>query len=150
LSGEHKHKLILSSEQIRSRAALIVSGLPVDGTVEVIVKPHKRNRSLEQNATYWQWITIIGNELGNTKDEMADIYKGMFLVPIFTRDDPGFAEMMAHLQSLPDRQHKIFTREVVRLASTTQCNVQQFSEYLDDIARHAADLGIKLPAPEWR
>jgi len=150
VSEPAKHKLVISSETIRTRARWIISELPIDGTVEVVVRPHKKNRSLEQNALFWSWMTIIGNELGNDKDEMAHIYKGMFLVPIFTRDDPGFAEMFAHVNSLPDHQHKVLKREVIKLTSTTQCNVKQFSELLDDIAHHAASLGIKLPAPDWR
>ncbi len=39
-------------------------------------------------------------------------------------------------------------REIVRLTSTTQMNVQQFTEYLNDIELDARNIGIILPHPE--
>ena len=144
-----KHNLIIASEQIRNRAELIVSGLPVDGSIEVVVRPYKVNRSALQNSFYWRIITIIGNEIGNTKDEQHDIYKGMFLIPIFVRDDPGFAEMWTTINN-SGKERKMLIKEVLKLTSTTQASVKQMAEYLDDCCHHAAVLGIRLPAPEDR
>jgi hypothetical protein len=39
-------------------------------------------------------------------------------------------------------------RQVVRLTSTTQATTKQITEYLDDIAADARELGILLPYPE--
>ena len=39
-------------------------------------------------------------------------------------------------------------RQVVALTSTGQCNVKQFTEYLDEIKHNAFSLGIRLPAME--
>jgi len=143
-------KLTIASEQIRNRAALIMAGLAVDGTDEVIVQEHKRNRSAEQNSIYWKWLTVIGNDLRNTKDEQHDIYKRMFLIPIFTRDNQGFADMMASVDGMNATDYDIFSREILKLTSTTQASVKQMSEFLDDIQYNATSLGIRLPAPEYK
>lgn len=142
-------KLIINSEQVRSRAVHIIQGLPLDVVHQVCIKPYKRDRSAEQNALMWKWLTIIGAELGNTKDEQHDIYKLMFLVPIFIRDNQDYAEMWRTVSALGSYE-AMLKREILKLTSTTQANVKQMSEYLDDIQRNAAELGIRLPAPEYK
>jgi len=143
------HKLIIANEQIRNRAMAIVEKLPVDGTVEVCIKLHKRNRSVDQNAIYWKWLTVIGNDLGNTKDEQHDIYKEMFLSKIFTRDDPEYSEMMEVVSQVPVKDGGTFLRKkIIDLTSTAQASVKQLGEYLDDVQHHATSLGIRLPAME--
>ena len=142
-----KQTIVVSSEELKNRAIAIVLNLPVDEPHDVAIKPHKADRSTLQNSYYWRVLTIIGSDLGMTKDEMHDVYKEKFLVPIFTRDDEGYAEMVDAIKD-SDRQD-VLTREMLRLTSTTQCTVKQMSELIDDIQHHAASLGIRLPAPEW-
>jgi len=86
------------------------------------IQPEKRPRSLPQNRLYWEWLGIIGNTLGYTREEMHDTFKAMFLTD--------------HGARLP----------VVR--STTGLTTKEFSEYMGKVDRQAAELGISLPTPE--
>ncbi len=121
----------------------------------VEIKPYTANRTLLQNALYWRWLTILGNELGESKEDVAETYKGMFLVNIMRRDDLEFSEMLksvneVHLAGLKDQALQL-KKEIIKLTSTTKINTKQMTEYLNNINHHAATvLGITLPLPEDR
>ena len=146
-----KQKFVIHSDSIRRNLIARLEMMPLDPVQEVVIQPHKRNRSLDQNAYYWNIITIIAADLGMTKDELHMVYKEKFLVPIFSRDSKGYATMCSAVQALPrgtDRDDAWQT--VIENTSTTQCNVKQMSEYIDDCSHHATSLGIRLPAPEYK
>lgn len=90
--------------------------------ITVLVEKKKKHRTIKQNAYYWTCLSIIGNELGYTKEEIHSTFKAMFLV---------------------DRTGKI---PVVR--STTNLTTAEFTEYFDKIIYKVADLGITLPEPD--
>jgi 16S rRNA U1498 N3-methylase RsmE len=90
--------------------------------ITVLVEKKKRHRTIKQNAYYWTCLSIIGNELGYTKEEIHTTFKAMYLV---------------------DRTGKI---PIVR--STTSLTTAEFTEYFDKIIRKVAELGITLPNPE--
>lgn len=147
-----KQTIHISNEQLRNRAALIVSQLPLEEEHTVDIRPRKKSRTAAQNAYMWRILTIIGAELGMSKDEANEVYKEQFLVPIFCRDNSDFAELYEVAQK---GAQTVLEREKVRrtiagMLSTTKCNTRQMSELLDDIQYHAASLGIKLPAPDYR
>ena len=148
-----KQTIIIRDEQCKARAMAIIENLPFDPIMEVIIKPHKQDRSLMQNAFYWKILTIMGDDLGQTKDEIHHNMKHKFLVKIFMRDDDGYAEMVSALRAVKSESPGLAAslgREIVNLTSTTQANVKQMREYLDDIQHFASSLGIKLPAPEYK
>lgn len=93
-----------------------------DKEITVLVEKKKRHRTIKQNAYYWTCLSIIGNELGYTKEEMHSTFKAMFLV---------------------DRTGKM---PIVR--STTGITTVEFKEYFDKIIYKSADLGITLPDPD--
>jgi hypothetical protein len=139
-----KQKIIVRDGPLRNRALAVCATIPLNEPHEVIIRPYKVDRSAAQNAYYWRILTIIGADIGMTKDEAHETFKERFLVPIFVRDDTGYAAMY---QAVVDA-HSSLVREVVKLTSTTKCNVAQMSEYLDDIKHEAASMGIRLPAEE--
>ena len=147
-----KHKLVINSEGVRNRAVEIIKSIPYSTSVvhEVIIKEHKRDRSAEQNQTYWLWLTVIGAFLGETKDQLHEIYKDRFLVQIFERDDPDYAEMIQSLRSIYRQGMKVealaLRKRIVALTSTTTATVAQFTELLNDIEKDAIALGIRLPS----
>ena len=147
-----KQKIINISEEHRKRAMTILQSLPLEPHHEVIVREHKRDRSAEQNALYWQWLTIIGNELGEQKEEVAERYKDLYLVQLYERDNPEYAEMIQSLRAIYKQGMKAeavaLRKKIVSLTSTTTATVAQFGEYLESIERHAASLAIRLPLPE--
>lgn len=146
-----KQKFVLHNDKVRSNLIARLEMMSLEPVMEITIQAHKRSRSLEQNAHYWAILTVIGNDLGMTKDEMHEVYKEKFLLPIFCRDDVGYADMCSAVQAIPpggarDRAWKM----VIGMTSTTQCNVGQMREYLNDCQNHAVSLGIRLPAPDYK
>ena len=145
------HKLIINSNEVKSRALYMINNLDVEKPREVLIRDHKADRSAAQNSLMWKWITVIGNDLGETKDELHERYKGQFLVPIYERDDPEYAEMISALRDLYQRDKiatNILYKQVVKLTSTTKASVKQMTEYLGEIEGEARSLNIHLPHPD--
>lgn len=130
-----------------------IHDLPLDKGWSITVEPFKKDRSVQQNALYWKWLTVIGGEIGMTKEEVHQDCKARFLVPIFTRDDPEYAEMFEAVRDVwraGDKDGAMLLRKnIVRLTSTTHASVKQMSEMMEDIERDAISKGIYLPAPEY-
>ena len=145
-------KTVIRTAEDRNRAVEIVSRLNLDKPQEVEIREWKKNRSAAQNSLLWKWLTVIAAELGESKDEVHERYKEKLLVPILRRDDPDFAAMIGSVNAVHAKGMKseaiALKREIVRLTSTTQMNVQQFTEYLNDIELDARNIGIILPHPE--
>lgn len=147
-----KNKIVLSSLELKHRAAQIINSLPLDPVHEVIIREHKKDRSADQNSLYWKWLTVIGADLGESKEELHERYKGEYLVNIYERDDPDYAEMLQTLrevyrEGMRDEALNL-RKKIVALTSTTTATVHQMSEYMTEIDRHAVELGIRLPSPE--
>jgi len=96
--------------------------------VEVSVKEWKNSRSLQQNRLYWEWLTIIGNEIGYTKEELHEVLLHEF-APVVT---------YTGLNGKP----------IQKRVRTSAMNTKQMAEYLDAIDRFAAEQSISLPQPE--
>lgn len=131
---------------------MVVEGLPLEPTLEILIREYKKDRSTMQNSLYWKWLTIIGNELGYSKEEMHEQYKGKFLVNIYDRDNPEYAEMMKTLrdvyrEGMRDEALSLHTK-IIALTSTTMANVKQMSEYMQSIEHEAISMGIRLPILE--
>jgi len=145
-------KIILISQEHKNRAIAIIEGLPLTPVSEIIIREHKKNRSIDQNSLLWQWLTIIANELGTSKEEQHEFFKDKFLVNIYQRDNPDYAEMVQTLREVWKhgmRDEALSLRKrIVALTSTTTATVSQMQEYLENIERNAAELAIKLPFPE--
>lgn len=93
-------------------------------TVEVLQK--NANRSISQNSLYWLWLTCLEHETGQDRNEIHDLFKDMFILPVET---------------------EVFGRKIIR-HTTTDKDTSQFKFYLDKIQIFAAtELGIKLPDP---
>ena len=127
--------------------------LPLDKAWDITIEPHKKNRSAAQNSLFWEWMTIIGGERGNLKDEMRDEYVERFLVPIFTRDDPEYADLWETVRDVwragQKDEAQLIRRHIVKRTSTTHASVKQMSEMMEDIERDSISKGIYLPAPEY-
>lgn len=99
-----------------------------DGVYQIEIKEYKSKRSLEQNALYWKWITIIGNELGYHKKEMHEA-------------------LLEHL-SIPYTFKGIDGKVKQKQLRSSMMNVQQMSDYMFAIEQFAAEQNIILPKPE--
>jgi len=138
---KQKRIIIRGPQQVALVNEILSSG-EMDGSVETLIRPYRKNRSYEQNSYYWKLITIISDELGNTKEELHETYKRKFLVRILARDDEDFYNLLQVVADGGDEEHR---KTFAKLISTTGLAVKQFSEYTEDITKHAADLGIWIP-----
>ncbi|KKU86976.1 MAG: hypothetical protein UY18_C0050G0004 [Microgenomates group bacterium GW2011_GWF2_47_9] len=149
--AEQKTIVLKSPEALQSAIDHLIM-LPTDQVYEVVIRVHERNRSGAQNSLLWVFYTAIGNQLGETKDAIHLRYKRQFLVPIYTRDDPGYAAMIEAVRKVHLMGHKEDAKalgdEIVRLTSTTTATVKQFAEYLTDIEHDAIDKQLRLPAKD--
>lgn len=134
--------IVIRDERTRQRAASFVANLAVGKPLQVDIKPFKRNRSVAQNAVYWRTITIIGNELGYSKDEMHRMVKECLLLPILERDDPDVDRLASVLKAQGEE------KSLATVLSTKHLTVAQFSELIQDVESFAGDMGIGLPSPD--
>ena len=87
------------------------------------IKKRRKFRSLNQNALYWKWLEIIGNDLGYDIEELHPTFKAMFLM---------------------DRSLK-----VPLIRSTSKLSTIEFGQYLNKIEKFCnQELNITLPSPE--
>ncbi len=146
-----KTYVIRSDDEIKRLTAFLLAR-PKEPLLEVVIREHKRNRSVAQNSLYWLWITVICNELGLLKEDCHDELKRRMLVPIYVRDDEGFAAMIHAVRKVYRDGFKVESKaladQIVKLTSTTNATTNQFTEYLNEIERDYADKGIALPHPE--
>ena len=91
------------------------------------IKDDKESRSIKQNRLYWEWVSVIGGELGYTKDETHAILRDKFL---------GYTETTTKLSVIKE------------LRSTTKLKVGEFKDYLEQIDILMSEYGIILPRPE--
>ena len=69
-----RKRWILRSFEIRNECCRQIRAINVDAAVwEVIVKPYKKNRSLEQNDMFHAWCGSIADKTGHTKEEIKNI-----------------------------------------------------------------------------
>ena len=149
-----KRTFVIRSEDIIARVNTFLTAQPKSPLIEVVVRNYKKDRSLMQNALLWLWQTVISEELGWSKEEVHYDMKKRLLVPIYERDDLGYAGMIQAVRRVyaggsRDDANAMF-KQIVKLTSTTDANVKQFTEYLNDIERDMMSKGISLPHPEDR
>ena len=120
--------LTIRDEGGRARVLDHIARLDLARPWDVTVEPHKKKRTLNQNALYHKWVGIIAEYTGHEHDELHEALKRMFLPPRFI--DVGGA-----------------TVEVRR--STTKLSTQEMSAYMEQVyAMASSTLGLFLPVPE--
>lgn len=147
-----KKSFIIRSKDVIQTVNDFLSGFYESELLEVIVRKYKKDRTAAQNSLYWKWNTITGSELGWTKDDAHDHFKEKFLVHIYERDDKDYAAMINAIRKVYKLGYKedakTMFNQIVKLTSTTDANVKQFTEYLNDIDHYMTSKGIILPHPE--
>jgi hypothetical protein len=125
--------------------------------VTVTDKPEDRSKA--QNKLYWMWLTQYGNHFGHDKEEVHYDMKKRFLTRIFFRDskDPEskFSEQYAKtweaigaVKMAECDQWKILAHGVIDATSTRDADVEQFTEYLNEILNFARKHGCHLKIPD--
>ena len=93
-------------------------------------------RTLSQNKFYWKWMTVLGEHIGYSKEDMHFVFKHQFLadkMPALSKD-----VFMAYLQAqdLED--------------STKALDSKEMAEYMNQIQSQARELEVQLPQPDDR
>jgi hypothetical protein len=124
-------RYILRDENIRENLIRFIGQLDLETPKEVCIEDHKVRRSLNQNALYHKWITLLKAKTGYTHKELHWHLAMEILGPVEVTIGGK-------------------TREQPR--STADLSKVQFSEYLEQVQCFAAqELGVMLPWPdeEW-
>ena len=144
--------LHIDSNKKRVQAINLISELPEDGTHQVEISEYSPNRSMRQHKLYWKWCTEIGNHMGHDKGTMHITFKEKFAVPIFIRDDEGYAEMVLAVKAVRrnglNNEAGALKRKIIGLTSTTDFTVKQMAEFLQSAEHYAAEIGASISFPE--
>ena len=119
-------KFTITNDDTRWKAGDFILALNAKKPWEVTVKKKVKQRTLNQNNLYWQWVTIIGNQLGYFKDDMHELLKDDHMLPKIV----------------------IFGGEERQVRSIKNLSTKEMSEYMDKVSLWAnAEMGIFLPMP---
>jgi len=146
-------ELILKTEQDRQRLLKVVSCMDISKPLRFSWRLYKESRSLSQKGLYFTWCGVISEDTGETKQEVHERLKENFLVPIYERDDPEYREMLESLrdvyrQGMKRQAEAVFKKIVVKKTSTNDADVDQFTEYLNEVEMDALSNNIVLPHPD--
>lgn len=120
-------RFILRERSIMQNAVAYIADLDLAQTWEVVVRPHKPRKTDEQRNTLHLWLRVLAAETGHSVGEMKHHVKVEFL---------GYEEVL--ILGVP---HRV-------LRSTEDLKRDEYSVLLERVAALAANLGIRLPAPE--
>ena len=121
--GTVKKGKIIFKDKIRLKNNLI----ELEGKEIVLrVRESEDGRSIEQNALWWKWMEIIGNEIGMNKEETHTLLKYKFLKRDVVKEDG--------------------TIETV-LKGTSTLTVEEFNKLMSEVLFFANDtLNVRLPS----
>ena len=120
-------KYVLRTYQIRWRCIEAINALDLESETdyEVIVRPYKSRRSIEQNNLLHSWLREIAQETGHTVEEIKDYVCSEYL---------GSREYLG-INGTPKR----------RLVTTSELSVEEMSALIERVAQLGAEQGVQLP-----
>lgn len=95
--------------------------------IQIRIEKLKSKRSIQQNRYWWLAMTILGNELGYSKEETHELMKFKFLKRERVIEKTG--EILEYIES------------------TTTLSKSDFADMVTDMVRWAASMGIVIPLP---
>jgi hypothetical protein len=122
---------ILRSDDIRDICVSWLQGIEIDedgvgeNRLEVVVKPYKKNRSLEQNDMFHAWCGTIADKTGHSKQEIKQI----------------MVESTFGTEEFLNLQGRVRTR----LRETSGMKVGEMSELLERTIQIGIELGAEVP-----
>lgn len=146
--------IIITSDQQQRYALSLVGELPIDGTMEVIVKKVDKSSTAKQRRLRWLWageVAMSGLGKHDDKESVDLAAKWMFARPILLRDDDMFGAIYEYFMDLMKNSPvfsescKKFTAEYISVVRMTK---KQQSEYLAEFQRYWIGKGVNLTDPE--
>ncbi|MGZ5029043.1 MAG: hypothetical protein ACXWAT_00740 [Methylobacter sp.] len=147
-------QIVINSRANRFNAIEAIKAIRSEPVMVVTIDEYKDDRSAAQNRLYWAWMhdcmtTTTNEHSGNDKDWWHLFFKEKSLLNIYIRDNVnGTADTMAALFDVKvncgAETYNNMKKFVIENISTTDANVVQFTEYLNDIQRFCGSVGISL------
>jgi len=141
-----KRRMVIRDEASRQAAIRFIAGASIAGPLDVAISAHKPSRSRDQNALYWQWMTVLAAETGHSKDEMHAMLKNRLMLPLMLEYPERYTKAIDAQDMLELFPLKWPT--ISELISTTDLTVQHFAMYLNEVESFAGNIGIRLPHPD--
>jgi|TARA_R100001480_G_scaffold36403_3_gene49064 hypothetical protein len=121
-----RRRWILRDFSIRNSCAKEIMQLNVeDETLEVTVKPYKKNRSLEQNDMFHAWCGSIADKSGHTKEEI----KNILIETVFGTEE--------YLNFKGEHRH--------RIRQTSGMTIGEMGELIERATQIGIELGADVP-----
>mgnify|MGYP003144430547 FL=1 len=122
-----KKKWILRDHRVQDLCVDYIDSIDTrpDDLVEVIVRPYKKNRSLEQNDMFHAWCGTIAEQTGHSKGEIKDI----LIESVFGTEE--YLNLQGEKRS--------------RLRATSDMNVGEMSELIERTTQIGIELGAEVP-----
>lgn len=130
--SDRKYSLILTDEQVRQRAAWLLSKAPLGYAVEI--KPV--TRSIEQNAKLWPMLTDVERAKPEGRDHLAEDWKTLFM-----------HDLGRELRLLPALNGGGF---VPLGYSTRVLSKRDFSDLIEAIYAYGSEHGVRWSEPMER
>ena len=146
--------LIINSDQARRSAISLVGGLPIDGTMEVVIKKADKSSTAKQRRLSWQWYKEVaesGKGQHDTKEAVHVASKWQFARPILLREDDVFGiiynQFMDYVKGTPGYSEccRVFSSEYI---STERMTKRQRAEMMTDFQRYWTWEGVQLTDPD--
>lgn len=119
---------VIHTELIRENCLRFIMNLDLKKPVEVTLKTHRRTRTQAQNRYLWG---VCYKTLEESTGQSADDWHEYFMGEVF-----GWEKA------------KLFDREIIRpVRRSSTLDTEQFSNYVAQVQRRAAEYGIFIPDP---
>ena len=122
-----KKKWILRDHRVQDLCVDYIDSIDTrpDDLIEVIVRPYKKNRSLEQNDMFHAWCGTIADKTGHSKAEIKDI----LVETVFGTEE--YLNLQGKKRS--------------RLRQTSSLNKSEMSELIERSVQIGIELGADIP-----
>ena len=142
-----KESYILVSQHVLSNVLGRVGGMPLDGSVEVVIRNASKSKTLAQlGGLFARWIKQISAYTGEEEDYIHRKLKAMFLARVYVAEPIGeqqeqWVELLAVYQEQQDREK--LTRHAKRI-SLSWATIVQMREYMTRICEYYSENGLEL------
>lgn len=146
----NEQTFLLRDKQIARNAIEAIKALygdkpELDRMMEVVIREHKKDRSLAQNRLSHKWYEERAEQRGTTPEHEHSAAKLHYGCPILIAADEDFAEVYHRAIEPLDYERRLIAMRyfpVTRLMTVTQ-----MTHYLETLERESAMQGIVLSKP---
>ena len=123
-----------------------IATLPEDGTMQVVIREYKRNRSNAQNRLLWLWCQEWAHHEKETDVELIhNRNKWRFGRHIFIQAQAELVDMVAAIDAIHNTpEYGVLALAVAANMRSSKLNTKDFSDYLGIIEVEGRQRGIDL------